>query len=70
MQAVIKYLVIGFPKKLKELFTLVLKKKEKKDYLLLDTYRIIALENILVKLAKKILLMRIVGKVEAKILLP
>ena len=70
MQAVIKYLVIGFPKKLKELFTLVLKKKEKKDYLLLDTYRLIALENILVKLAKKILLMRIVGKVEAKILLP
>ena len=69
MQAVIKYLVISLSKELKELFTLVLKKKEKKNYLLLGAYRFIALKNTLVKLAKKILTIRIAGKVEAKILL-
>ena len=43
VQAVIKYLVTGLFKGLKESFTLVLKKKEKKNYLLLDTYRPIGL---------------------------
>ena len=47
----------------------MLKKKEKKDYLLLDIYRPIALENILIKLAEKVLTMRIIRKVEAEILL-
>ena len=48
----------------------MLKKKEKKDYLLLGTYRPIALENILIKLAKKVLTIHIVGKAEAETLLP
>ena len=47
----------------------MLKKEEKKDYLLLGAYRPIALENILVKLAEKILIIYIIGKAEAKILL-
>ena len=67
---VIRYLIVGFSEGLKELFTLVLRKKEKKNYLLLDTYRPIALENILVKLAKKVLTIRIAKKAEAEILLP
>ena len=66
---IIKYLVIDLFKKLKKLFTLILKKKEKKNYLLLNTYRPIALENILVKLVKKILTIHIIGKVKAEILL-
>ena len=69
-QVVIKYLAIGLPKRLKELFTLILRKKGKKNYLLLGAYRSIALENTLVKLAEKILTMRIAGKVEAETLLP
>ena len=43
---VIKYLVTGLSKKLKKLFTLILKKKGKKNYLLLNTYRPIALKKI------------------------
>ena len=66
---VIKYLVIGLPKELKELFTIILKKKEKKNYLLLGAYRSITLKNTLVKLAEKILTIYIVGKVEAETLL-
>ena len=68
-QVIIKYLVIGLPKGLKVLFTLILKKKEKKNYLLLDIYRPIALKNILVKLVKKVLIIYITGKAEAKTLL-
>ena len=68
-QAVIKYLIIGLPKGLKELFTLILKKKGKKDYLLLNTYRPIALKNILVKLAEKVLIIYIIEKIEVKTLL-
>ena len=48
----------------------MLKKKEKNDYLLPDTYRPIALENILIKLVKKVLTIYIVRKAEAEILLP
>ena len=47
----------------------MLKKKEKKNYLLLNIYRPIALKNILIKLAEKVLTMRIVGKAEAETLL-
>ena len=68
-QAIIKYLATGLSEELKELFTLMLKKKEKKNYLLLNAYRPIALKNILVKLAEKVLIMRIVRKAEAKTLL-
>ena len=68
-QAVIKYLIIGFSRELKKLFTLVLRKEEKKNYLLLSAYRFIALENILIKLAEKVLTIYIVRKVKVKILL-
>ena len=68
-QIVIKYLIIGLPKKLKKLFILTLRKEEKKNYLLLDIYRLIALKNILVKLAEKILIIYITEKAEAEILL-
>ena len=68
-QTVIKYLVIGLPEGLKESFILVLKKEEKKDYLLLGAYRSITLKNILVKLAEKVLTIYIAGKVEIKTLL-
>ena len=68
-QAVIKYLIIGLPKGLKESFTLILKKEEKKDYLLPGTYRPIALKNTLIKLAEKVLTIHIIRKVEAEILL-
>ena len=50
------------------LFILVLRKKGKKNYLLLDIHRPIALKNTLVKLAKKVLIIYIVGKVEAETL--
>ena len=69
MQAVIKYLVTGLFKGLKESFILVLKKEEKKNYLLLSAYRPIALKNTLVKLTEKVLTIRIARKVEVEILL-
>ena len=69
-QTIIKYLIIGLPKELKESFTLILRKEEKKDYLLLSAYRLIVLKNTLVKLAKKVLTIYIMGKVKAKTLLP
>ena len=70
VQAIIKYLIIGLHKGLQKLFTLILKKKEKKNYLLPDTYRPIVLENILVKLAEKVLTIYIIEKAEAETLLP
>ena len=48
----------------------MLKKKEKKNYLLPGTYRLIALKNTLIKLAKKVLTIRITRKAEAETLLP
>ena len=66
---VIKYLVTGLSEGLKELFILALRKKGKKNYLLLSDYRFIALENILIKLVEKVLTIYIVGKVKAEILL-
>ena len=68
-QVVIKYLATSCSKKLKKLFIFVLKKKEKKNYLLPRIYRFIALKNTLVKLAEKILIIYIVRKVETKTLL-
>ena len=62
------YLVKGSPEKLKKLFIFILKKKEKKNYLLPKIYRPIALKNTLVKLAKKILTIYIIEKVEMEIL--
>ena len=59
----------GLPEELKKSFTLILKKNEKKNYLSLGAYGLIALKNTLVKLAEKILIIYIVGKVEAKTLL-
>ena len=47
----------------------MLRKEEKKNYLLLGVYRLIALENILIKLVEKVLTIHIMGKVEAETLL-
>ena len=66
---IIRYLVTGLPKELKELFTLVLRKEEKKNYLLLGAYRPIALKNTLIKLVKKVLIIYIIRKAEVKTLL-
>ena len=40
----------------KKLITIILCKKNKKDYLLLKSYRLITLENMLIKIIKKILI--------------
>ena len=48
----------------------MLRKKGKKNYLLLEVYKPIALENTLVKLTEKILIIHIAKKTEAEILLP
>jgi hypothetical protein len=55
---------------LKESIILALQKEGKKDYSLLSSYRLIALENALVKVVKKILVNRISEVVEAHNLLP
>ena len=68
-QIIIKYLVRGLSKKLKKLFTLILRKEEKKNYSLPSIYRPITLKNTLLKLAKKVLTIHIIGKVEAETLL-
>ena len=47
----------------------MLRKKEKKNYLLLGIYRLITLKNTLVKLVKKVLIMRIIGNAEMETLL-
>ena len=47
----------------------MLRKKGKKDYLLPEAYRPIAIKIMLVKLVKKILTIYIIKKVETKILL-
>ena len=62
-------LATGLSKGLKKLFTLMLKKKGKKNYVLPSTYRPIALKNTLVKLAKKVLIIHIIEKAEAETLL-
>ena len=68
-QAVINYLAIDLPDGLKKLFTFVLRKEGKKNYLLSKTYRPIALENILAKLIKKVITIYNIKKTEAKLLL-
>ena len=51
------------------MFIFVLRKEEKKNYLLLGAYRLITLKITLLKLAKKVLTIYIVKKVEAETLL-
>ena len=60
---------MSFPDGRKILFTFKLQKEENKNYLLLGVYRPIALKNILVKLAKKVITIYIIEKTEAKLLL-
>jgi hypothetical protein len=43
----------------KELVTIIIRKKSKKDYSLLNNYRFIALKNTLIKVVKKILITRL-----------
>ena len=45
------------------------KKEKNKNYLLLNTYRPIALKNILIKLAEKVLTIHIIEKAKAETLL-
>ena len=54
----INYLATGLPDRLKKSFTFVLRKKEKKNYLLSGAYRPIVLKIILVKLAEKVIITR------------
>ena len=68
MQAIINYLATGLPDGLKELFIFVLWKEGKKDYLLLGAYRPIALKNILIKLAKKVITTHIIKEAETELL--
>ena len=68
-QTVMIYLAKGFSEELKESFIFMLKKKGKKNYLLLEAYRPIAIKNILVKLVEKVLIIYIAKKAEAKTLL-
>ena len=68
-QTIINYLITGLPDGLKKLFTFVLRKEGKKDYLLPGVYRSIALRNTLAKLVKKVIIIYIIKKAEAKLLL-
>jgi hypothetical protein len=45
----------SIPPRLKESVILALRKKDKKDYSLANSYRLIALENALAKVIKKVL---------------
>jgi hypothetical protein len=54
----------------RESTTLALRKKDKKDYSLLGSYRLIALENTLAKVVKKVLTNRLNLIVEEHSLLP
>ena len=47
----------------------MLRKEEKKNYLLLGAYKPIAIKNMLVKLAEKVLTIYIIEKAEAETLL-
>ena len=66
-QIVIVYLAKSLLEELKKSSIFMLRKK-KKDYLILKAYRPIALENISVKLVKKILIIYIAEKLETEIL--
>ena len=68
-QVIINYLAIGLLNELKKLFIFVLRKEGKKDHLLLGAYRPIVLKATLAKLAKKVIITRIIKKAEAKLLL-
>src|SRR5438270_5813577 len=54
------------PTRLKESTTVILCKNKKKDYSLLSSYRLIILENTIVKVIKKIITNRIISKAESR----
>ena len=58
------------PTRLKESTTVVLRKDKKKDYSLLSSYRLIALENTIAKVIKKIIANRIISEAESHSLIP
>jgi len=58
------------PESLKESITVVLRKEGKKDYSLLDSYRLIALKNMLVKVLEKHIANIILEAAEEHRLLP
>ena len=53
------------PTSLKESTTVILRKDKKKDYSLLSSYRLIALENTIAKVIKKIIANRIISKAKS-----
>jgi Reverse transcriptase (RNA-dependent DNA polymerase) len=57
------------PRSLKESTIIALRKEEKKDYSLLSSYRLIALENSLAKVVEKVLANRLSDAVEKHALL-
>jgi len=64
------YLEIGyFPIVFREMLTVVLRKKGKVDYLLLSSYRLIALENTLGKVLEKLVIERLLEVLERNSLL-
>ena len=54
----------------KELTTIIIRKEDKKDYFLSTSYRPIVLENILTKVIKKVLAIRLNKIVKERALLP
>ena len=54
----------------KELIIITLRKEDKKDYSLLSSYRLIALENTLVKVVEKVLVIHLSRAAEEYTLLP
>ena len=53
------------PTRLKESTIIILRKNKKKDYSLLSSYRLIALENTIAKVIKKIIANRIMSEAES-----
>ena len=54
------------PTRLKESTIIILYKDKKKDYFLLSSYRLIALENTIIKVIKKIITNKIISKAESR----
>jgi hypothetical protein len=54
----------------KELIIIILRKENKKDYSLLSSYRLIALENTLAKVVEKVLVIRLSRAAEKYTLFP
>ena len=69
--AISRYLTAGtLPVSYRESTTITLRKKDKKNYIISDSYRLITLKNTLIKLLEKVLIIQIMKIAEEHNLLP